>query len=131
VQGVQYVRARGRFNPDTSFGISGALHLPDGPKAQAAASGLQNISKSFTIMAMLKIIGIDPLVRNMTVTPSGNDVQFTTVIDEKNLRGLLKLLTDWATSGAVPNIPHRAAGRAAAPRSEAGLGAVHKQSRLI
>ena len=105
VQGVQYVRARGRFNPDTSFGISGALTYPDGPKAQAAASGLSNISKSFTIMAMLKIIGIDPLVRNMTVTPAGNDVQFTTVIDEKNLRTVLHLLTDWATSGQAPNVP--------------------------
>jgi hypothetical protein len=106
VQGVQYVRVRGRFNPDTSFGMSGALTYPDNTKAQAAASGLSNISKSFTIMAMLKVIGIDPLVRNMTVTPSGNDVQFTTVIDEKNLRGVIHLLTDWIGSGAPPQLPN-------------------------
>ena len=56
-------------------------------------------------MAMLKIIGIAPLVRNMTVTPSGNDVQFTSVIDEKDLRAVLHLLTDWATSGQPPALP--------------------------
>jgi len=102
--GMQYVRIRGRFNPDGSFGASGALTFPDGAKAAASAQGLQNISKSFTTLAMLRLLGIDPLVRNMTVTPAGNDVQFSTTIDEKTERVLLKMLSD-ALAGSMPTIP--------------------------
>ena len=105
VQGVQYVRARGKFNPDSSFGLSGALTYPDSAKAASASQGLSNITKSFALMAVLKVIGIDPLVRNMTCSASGNDVQFTTVLDEKNLRAMIHLLTDWAASGAPPQLP--------------------------
>ncbi len=101
IQGVQYVRARGRFNPDGSMGISGSLTYPDDAKAASAAQGLGNIAKSFSIMAVLKVIGIDPLVRNLTVTPSGKDAQFATVIDEKSLRNVIHLLTDWA-GGSMP-----------------------------
>lgn len=109
IQGVQYVRARGRFNPDGSMGISGSLTYPDAQKAQNAAQGLGSIAKSFSIMAVLKVIGIDPLVRNLTVTPSGNDAQFATVIDEKALRNVIHLLTDWA-GGSMPQIPAPAPG---------------------
>ena len=103
VQGVQYVRVSGRFNPDTSFGMSGALTYPDGTKAASAAQGLSSIAKSFVIMQVLKIIGIDPLVRSLTVNASRNDVDFQTVISEKDLRAMLRLLTDGM--GAIPSMP--------------------------
>jgi hypothetical protein len=102
IQGVQYVRARGRFNPDTSFGISGGLTYPDDAKATAAAQGLQNIPKSFAIMGMLKMLGLDPLVRNMVVSSQGNQVNFATVIDEKNLRMLIQMVTGMASGGGIP-----------------------------
>ena len=105
IQGVQYVRIRGRFNPDQSFGMSGALTYPDSAKAANAAQGLGGISQSFTMMAVLKIIGIAPLVRNMKVNPAGNDVQFQTVIDEKQTRDLIRLITGRVGSGTPPSIP--------------------------
>ncbi|GAC1299965.1 MAG: hypothetical protein NVSMB1_26520 [Polyangiales bacterium] len=107
VQGVQYVRVRGRFNPDTSYGMSGAMTYPDGQKAAAAAQGLSAIPKSFAMMAVLKMIGIAPLVRNMTVNASGNDVQFSTVLDESQTRSMIQLLTGWLASGngAMPSLP--------------------------
>lgn len=105
IQGVQYVRVRGRFNPDTSYGMSGALTYPDPQKAQAASSGFATIKNSLTMMAALKVIGIDPLVRNAVVQAQGNDMQFSTVIDEKQTRMLIRLLTDWMGSGAPPALP--------------------------
>ncbi|MBI2392414.1 MAG: hypothetical protein HYV09_22705 [Deltaproteobacteria bacterium] len=105
IQGVQYVRVRGRFNPDTSYGMSGALTYPDPQKAQQAASGFDSIKKSFTMMAALKMIGIDPLVRNAVVQAQGNDMQFSTVIDEKQTRMLIRLLADWVGSGTPPALP--------------------------
>lgn len=105
IQGVQYVRVRGRFNPDTSFGMSGALTYPDAAKAQAASSGFQNLKNSLTMMAALKVIGIDPLVRNAVVQSQGNDMQFSTVIDEKQTRQMIRLLTDWMGSGSPPSLP--------------------------
>ena len=105
IQGVQYVRARGRFNPDTSYGMSGALTYPDPQKAQAASSGFQSIKSSLTMMAALKLIGIDPLVRNAVVQAQGNDMQFSTVIDEKQTRQLIRLLTDWMGTGVPPALP--------------------------
>ncbi len=105
IQGVQYIRARGRFNPDSSFGLSGALTYPDSAKAQNAANGLSAIPKSFAAMTVLKFIGIDPLVRNMVVTSSGNDMQFSTVIDEKQTRMMIHLLTGWIGGGMQPPPP--------------------------
>jgi hypothetical protein len=105
IQGVQYVRVRGRFNPDTSYGMSGALTYPDSQKAQQAASGFGALKSSFTMMSALKLIGIDPLVRNAVVQSQGNDMQFSTVIDEKQTRQLIRLLTDWIGSGAPPALP--------------------------
>jgi hypothetical protein len=105
IQGVQYVRVRGRFNPDASYGMSGALTYPDPQKAQAAASGFGQIKSSLTMMAALKIIGIDPLVRNAVVQAQGNDMQFSTVIDERQTRMVIKVLTDWLGGGAPPALP--------------------------
>jgi len=105
IQGVQYVRVRGRFNPDTSYGMSGALTYPDPQKAQQAASGFQTFKSSLTMMAALKMIGIDPLVRNAVVQAQGNDMQFSTVIDEKQTRQLIRLLTDWIGTGVPPALP--------------------------
>ena len=105
IEGVQYVRVRGRFNPDGSFGMSGALTYPDANKAQASSNGMQGMVKSFGLMAVLKVIGIDPLVRNLTVTPGGKDVDFQTVIDEKSLRNVIHMATDWIGSGTAPAIP--------------------------
>jgi hypothetical protein len=99
LNGVQYVRVRGRFNPDTSYGMSGALTYPDPQRAQQAAAGFGQLKSSLTMMAALKIIGIDPLVRNAVVQPAGNDMQFSTVIDEKQTRQMIRLLTDWIGSG--------------------------------
>jgi hypothetical protein len=106
IQGVQYVRVRGRFNPDSSFGMSGALTYPDPQKAQTAASGFSTFKSSLAAMALLKSIGIDPLVRNAVVQASGNDMQFSTVLDEKQTRNILHLLTGWIGSGA-PAIPQQ------------------------
>ncbi len=108
IQGVQYVRVRGRFNPDSSFGMSGALTYPDGGKAGQAASAFAIFKQSVAVMAMLKVIGIDPLVRNAVVQASGNDMQFSTVIDEKQTRQLFRLLTDWLGSNAPPSVPSTA-----------------------
>jgi len=105
IQGVQYIRARGRFNPDSSFGFSGSLTYPDAAKAQNAANGLSAIPKSFMMMTALKWIGIDPLVRNMTVNSSGNDMQFSTVVDEKQTRQMIHLLTGWIGGGMQPPPP--------------------------
>lgn len=105
VQGVQYVRVRGRFNPDTSYGMSGALTYPDPQKAQQAAQGFGQLKSSLTMMAALKVIGIDPLVRNAVVQAQGNDMQFSTVIDEKQTRQLIRLLTDWIGTGVPPALP--------------------------
>jgi len=105
VEGVQYVRLRGRFNPDGSFGMSGALSYPDANKAAQSANGMQSMVKSFALMAVMKTIGIDPLVRNLSVTPAGKDVDFQTVIDEKSLRALIHMTTDWMGSGGPPAIP--------------------------
>ena len=102
VNGVQYVRVRGRFNPDTSFGASGALTYPDPQRAQQAAQGFGQLKSSLTMMAALKFIGIDPLVRNAVVQPAGNDMQFSTVIDEKQTRQMIRLLTDWLGKGMPP-----------------------------
>lgn len=104
IQGVQYVRVRGRFNPDGSFGASGALTYPDEAKAQAAASGLDNLKKSLLVMGMLKFMGVDPLVRNLTGQAAGKDAQFQLVLDEKQMRQLLGVLSGWAGSG-IPAIP--------------------------
>jgi hypothetical protein len=104
IQGVQYVRVRGRFNPDSSYGMSGALTYPDPQKAQAAASGFQSLRNGLVSMAALKLLGIDPLVRNAVVQAQGNDFQFSTVLDEKQTRQMIKLLTDWAGSG-MPALP--------------------------
>jgi hypothetical protein len=92
IQGVQYVRVRGRFNPDTSYGMSGALTYPDAQGAQRAAAGVGQVKNSFTMMQALKYIGVDPLVRNMVVQSAGNDMQFSTTIDEKQTRQLIRLL---------------------------------------
>ncbi len=107
IQGVQYVRARGRFNPDGSYGMSGALTYPDPQKAQAAAQGFAGFRNAPRIMSMLKVVGVDPLIRNATVQAAGDDFQFATVIDEMQARRLMRLLTDWAGSGmpAVPAVP--------------------------
>lgn len=105
VEGVQYVRIRGRFNPDGGFGMSGALTYPDANKAQTASNGMQAMVKSFGLMAMLKVIGIDPLVRNLTVQPAGKDVDFQTVLDETHLRALIHMATDWIGSGQPPALP--------------------------
>jgi hypothetical protein len=102
VNGVQYVRVRGRFNPDTSYGMSGALTYPDPQRAQQAAQGFGQLKSSITMMAALKYIGIDPLVRNAVVQAAGNDMQFSTVITEKQTRQMLKLLTDWLGNGMPP-----------------------------
>jgi hypothetical protein len=104
IEGVQYVRARGRFNPDGSVGISGALTYPDAAKAQTAATGLGNVSKSFMLMTYLKLLGLDPLVRSLQVTPADKDVQFMTVLSERDSRNLLKLLTSWVGEG-IPQPP--------------------------
>lgn len=104
IQGVQYVRMRGRFNPDSAFGMSGALTYPDPQKAQAAASGFKSLRDGLISMAALKLLGIDPLVRNAVVQAQGNDFQFSTVLDEKQTRQMIKLLTDWAGSG-MPALP--------------------------
>lgn len=104
IQGVQYVRIRGRFNPDSSYGMSGALTYPDPQKAQAAASGFQSLRTGLVSMTALKMLGIDPLVRNAVVQAQGNDFQFSTVLDEKQTRQMIKLLTDWAGSG-MPALP--------------------------
>ena len=105
IEGVQYVRIRGRFNPDGSFGMSGALTYPDANKAQQSSNGMQGMVKSFGLMAVLKVIGIDPLVRNLVVNPAGKDVDFQTVIDEKSLRNVIHMATDWIGSGTAPAIP--------------------------
>ncbi len=104
IQGVQYVRVRGRFNPDSSYGMSGALTYPDAQKAQQAASGFQSLRNGLMSMAALKLLGIDPLVRNAVVQAQGNDFQFSTVLDEKQTRQMIKLLADWAGSG-MPALP--------------------------
>jgi len=102
VNGVQYVRVRGRFNPDTSYGMSGALTYPDPQRAQQAAAGFGQLKSSITMMAALKYIGIDPLVRNAVVQPAGNDMQFSTVITEKQTRDMIRLLTGWLGAGMPP-----------------------------
>lgn len=105
IEGVQYVRVRGRFNPDGSFGMSGALTYPDANKAATSSNAMQGMVKSFGLMAVLKVIGIDPLVRNLTVSPAGKDVDFQTVIDEKSLRTVIHMATDWIGGGSPPQIP--------------------------
>jgi predicted small lipoprotein YifL len=110
--GMQYVRLRGRFNPDGSMGLSGALTFPDAGRAAQSAQGLAALPKSLVAFAALKYLGIDPLVRNMTVAPAGNDVQITTTLDEKTARTLLGLLSN-AMSGSLPSIPAPSAAPAA------------------
>ena len=109
VDGVQYVRVRGRFNPDGSFGMSGALSYPDANKAQQSGAAMASMTKSLGLMAMLKVIGIDPLVRNLTVQSQAKDVDFQTVLDEKSLRTVIHFATDWIGSGAPPQLPTPAA----------------------
>ena len=104
IQGVQFVRMRGRFNPDSSYGMSGSLTYPDPQKAQQAAAGFQSLRNGLVSMAALKLLGIDPLVRNAKVQSEGNDFQFSTVLDEKQTRQMIRLLTDWAGSG-MPALP--------------------------
>ncbi len=104
IQGVQYVRVRGRFNPDGSFGASGALTYPDEAKAQAAAQGLDGLKKSLVVMSVAKVIGVDPLVRNLTGQAAGKDAQFQVVLDEKQMRQLIGVLGGWAVGG-VPAVP--------------------------
>ncbi|MFI5303109.1 MAG: hypothetical protein ACHREM_33885, partial [Polyangiales bacterium] len=101
IDGMQYVRGRARFNADNSLGMSGALTFPDAAKAKAAADGLNGMSHGIMMMAALKAIGIDPFFRRMECTPSGNDAQWATVIDEKGTRQLVRLLAD-AVDGALP-----------------------------
>lgn len=102
VNGVEYVRVRGRFNPDTSFGVSGALTYPDAQKAQQAASGFDSMKNSLAVLAMFKAIGIKPFVRTAIVNAAGNDMQFRMVLDEATMRQLLHLGTDWIGTGAPP-----------------------------
>lgn len=104
IDGVQYVRARGRFNPDGSVGISGALTYPDAAKAQSSASGLASVSKSFFLMSYLKILGLDPLVRSLEVKQADKDVQFATVLSERDSRNLLRMLASWVGEG-IPQPP--------------------------
>ena len=104
VDGVQYFRARGRFNPDGGFGVSGSLTYPDAPKAQAATSGLAGVAKSFWFMSYLKLLGLDPLVRSLDVKQADKDVLFTSVLSERDARNLLHLLTSWVGQG-LPQPP--------------------------
>jgi hypothetical protein len=98
VDGMQYVRGRARFNADGSLGMSGALTFPDAAKAKAASDGLSGMSHSIMMLAALKAIGVDPLFRKMECTPSGNDAQFATVVDEKGTRQLVRTLADFVDS---------------------------------
>ncbi len=104
IEGVQYVRARGKFTPDGGVGISGTLSYPDAAKAQSSASGLAGVAKSFLLMSYLKLIGLDPLVRSLDVKQADKEVQFTTVLSERDSRNLLKMLTSWVGEG-IPQPP--------------------------
>lgn len=95
---MQYIRVRGKFNADGSFGLSGAITYPDESKATAGAQGLAAVSKSVDIINMLKPLGIEPVVRNLNSNASGNDVQISTVLDESSVRGLLRRIVDIAGS---------------------------------
>jgi hypothetical protein len=99
IEGVQYVRARGRFNPDGSFGISGAMTYPDAEKARVAANGLGSVSQSFLLMGYLKFVGLDPLVRSLKVTSADKDVQFASVLSERDMRKLVGMLSSWIGNG--------------------------------
>jgi hypothetical protein len=102
IAGVQYVRVGGRFNPDGSFGMSGALTYPDPGRAQQAATSFETFRRSLQVLTMLKLFGLDPVVRSAVVQSQGSDMQFSTVLDEKQARTLVRMLSDWLGGGGAP-----------------------------